>query len=72
MVFELGKYYKHESGKMMHVLVEANTTVYGDNTLIAEDDFGNLIPVGRSEYHCKNYTEVQQDEWDRHFVAMNG
>lgn len=36
MRFEIGKYYKHTTGNMLHILGELDTTMYGAKALIAE------------------------------------
>ena len=64
--FEIGKYYKHSGGGMMHIISAAHTTVYGW-THIAEGADGSLTPVGMSPDHAVNWTEAREDEWDASF-----
>ena len=63
-IFEIGKYYRHTSGKMMHILCEAETTLYG-KTLLAET-FGQgeyFRAVGKGKSYCINFVEISKDEW---------
>jgi hypothetical protein len=63
MKFEIGKYYKHTGGGMMHVVSAAKTTMYGW-CLIAEEHGGsNLIPIGSDEVSALNWTEATKEEW---------
>lgn len=62
MVFEVGKCYQHSGGGKLSVLCEAKTTVYGD-CLVAEDEHGELRPVGMDEDSTTNYKEMSRDEW---------
>ena len=62
MRFELGKYYRHTSGKMLHIIAVAETSFYG-TALIAEDEGGRLQPCGFEEANAKNYVEITQEAW---------
>ena len=70
MLFEVGKYYKHVTSHMLHVLTEAETTLYG-KTLIAESVGTKreaLIAVGGdSESYTVNYEESAEEEWMKSF-----
>jgi len=49
MIFEVGKFYKHNSGGSIHIVSEADTLMYG-NCLVAESsDSSKLLPIGRDE-----------------------
>lgn len=65
MVFGVGKYYRHTTGHMLHVLCEAETKLFG-NTLIAEtyDDSEVFTAIGKTEDHSVNYTEISKEDWD--------
>ena len=64
MQFEIGKYYKHSSGKMMAILAYANITIYG-RAMVAEE--GNafdyrLVEVDAGDY-AANWKEIDEEEW---------
>lgn len=56
MIFEVGKTYRHNSGKTMTIIGRLKTSIWGD-CLIGECDTGELIPVGESEYNAVNWHE---------------
>lgn len=66
MVFEVGKFYKHKSlgGRCMHVVAVANTVMYGEDTLLAEDTSGEFIPLCGEEWACENYVEISKEEFE--------
>jgi len=67
MRFNVGKYYKHSGGEMMHVLVATKTKVYGQ-TMIAEFNDGSFRPVGNDETSSVNWVELDDiTEWDNLF-----
>jgi hypothetical protein len=70
MVFEIGKYYKHTTGNMLHIITAAKTTLYGW-THIAEqvgiNHCGTFLAVGFDESASVNYTEIKEDEWMKAF-----
>lgn len=49
-IFEIGKTYIHESGKMMHIVGAVSSRTYG-LCLVAENEKGEFSPVGSSEEH---------------------
>ncbi len=66
--FELGKYYTHTTGFMLNPICFANTTLYGDNVLIAEStDNSDLMVVGQDEASAENFQESTKEEWMKHF-----
>ena len=67
MIFEVGKFYQHNTGGKIAVICEANTTLWGENVLISEDCCGELHPVGRDESHSVNWHEITKDEWMKNF-----
>ena len=67
MKFEVGKYYKHPAGDMLHVVCWADTFMYG-STMIAEDDGGELLAVGDTESNAVNYHEITKEEWEAEFL----
>lgn len=72
MYFEPGKYYKHNSGRVIHCLTYLdylNTAEpYGPSALLAEttgkDEF---IAVGTTSDHSINYHEISEEEGIREF-----
>ena len=62
MRFEIGRYYKHSGGNMMHVVTAAKTYIHGW-CLIAEDRDGSLRPVGSDETSAVNWSEIDRVEW---------
>jgi len=68
MVFEIGKYYKHSGGGMMHIVSAGKTTLYGW-CLIAEEHGGcNLLPVGSDETAAQNWSETTEADWMTGYV----
>lgn len=63
MVFEVGKHYKHNSGKKIHILAEVNSDMYFSPCLVAEDLEGIFIPVGKDESSTTNWHEIDETEW---------
>jgi len=66
MIFEIGKFYRHSTGKQIAVLGELETTLYG-KTLIAETDSSHFISVGRDETSSENFHEISKDDWMKNF-----
>lgn len=67
MIFEVGKYYRHTTGKEISIICEADTTMFG-KTLIAEEA-GDIkfVAVGGDESHSVNWTEITKEEWMKNF-----
>ena len=68
MIFEVGKYYKHESGLLLAIRGKVPTTMWGE-TLIAEspDDIMGLRPVGEDETSTAGFVEIPEKEWKSEF-----
>ena len=66
MKFKVGKYYKHNSGTLMHVIGGLQTSVYGW-CLIGEQNDGRLVPVGQDECNAVNWQEITEQEWQAIF-----
>ena len=62
MIFEVGKCYKHNSGKLMKIISEIDTMMYGKG-LCAQTDNGDLQVVGIGEDYAVNWHEVLESEW---------
>ena len=60
MVFQYGKTYKHISGKVITIVGVAETHMYG-KCLVAEDEHGQLSPVGQNEENAVNWQEVSSN-----------
>lgn len=66
MIFELGKFYKHNGGGLMHMIALAdNPIMWFGPTLIAEDPGGNLTPCGMDETSAFNWYEITEDEFKK-------
>jgi len=64
LVFELGKFYKHGGGQMMHMIAAAEDPVmWMGPTLIAESPEGNLSPCGMDTTNAQNWSEITKDEY---------
>ena len=59
--FELGKRYRHESGKVITVTGFADSSTHG-LCLFAEDEMGKLEYIGRHEGATLNWTEVKDSD----------
>lgn len=67
MKFEVGKYYKHSSGALLHIIGEVDSTMYG-HCLVGEGTWNyNLLPVGMNESNAMNYEEINKSEWDENW-----
>lgn len=65
--FEIDKYYKHESRKIIHILGRVNTTSYGQ-CLVAETSSGDLEPIGdQHEDATIGWTKIDKNEWIENF-----
>lgn len=70
MRFEIGKYYKHTTGTMLHIITAAKTTLYGW-THIAESINGSgksFMAVGFDTNASTNFSEISEDEWMKAFT----
>lgn len=56
MKFQIGKYYQHTTGEVMHVICHVSTFFHGD-TMLAESE-GGLSPVGKDECSAQNWIQV--------------
>ncbi len=67
MLFEIGKYYKHSSGGMMHIVGEVKTTMYGKCLVAETTEHYDLKPVGRNKSATENWVESNEQEWMTNF-----
>ena len=63
MIFEIGKYYRHSGGGVMHIVSSAKTTMYGWCLIAEEHGISNLKPVGSDEVSSQNWTETTEIDW---------
>ena len=61
MVFEVGKTYKHSSGKVMKIQGKIHTETFGDGLLGEDLNTGELIPVGETEKNFIGWREIPQN-----------
>ena len=68
MIFEIGKFYKHNTGVFLSIVGEAETTMWG-KTLVGEsnEDAYNLIPIGSDKASAVNWVEIPKEEWMTQF-----
>ena len=55
--FQVGNYYQHSEGRVMHIIGEVNSFSYGIS-LLAETDDGRLSLVGMDEASAENWHQV--------------
>ncbi len=70
MIFEIGKYYKHTTGTMLHIITAAQTTLYGWTHIVEQtgvNAYETFLAVGMSEDNAGNYTEIDEKEWMKAF-----
>lgn len=60
--FELGKFYQHTTGEKLYICGVVDTNAYG-KTLVGEDGYGNLSPIGNHEFATENYREITKEEF---------
>lgn len=69
MKFQIGKYYQHGTGRVICILCEIHTFFHG-SCLLAEEDTGELTPVGTDETSAQNWHQVSG--WGRSCYVGNG
>lgn len=67
--FKPGKYYQHSSGRVIHTLCEVDTFFHYGPSLVAEEETGELMPVGMHEDNTTGYEEV--GGWHRSTYESN-
>ncbi len=66
MKFEIGKYYKHHSGMIVHVLCIQETVAYGTVFITEQTGTSKVIGfLGCLEKHTKGFEESTEKEWLR-------
>lgn len=67
MKFEVGKYYKHGAGGLLHIIGEVTSTIYG-HCLVGESTWNyDLLPIGMAESNAMNFEEIDKSEWDKYW-----
>lgn len=68
--FEVGKYYQHTTGTMLHILGFVQSTMWG-LTMVGEEcgpGIPQLVPCGwDSTDYTQNYKEITKEEWMTNF-----
>jgi hypothetical protein len=67
MIFEIGKTYRHSTGKKMTIIGKLETHIWGE-CLIGETSDGELVPVGELEEHTVNWIEEKSEDKKCHIV----
>ncbi len=61
--FEVGKYYKHSGGGVIHIVGAVKTTTYGW-TLVAEEHCSSQLKlVGQGVGYAENWSETTVEHW---------
>lgn len=60
MKFEVGKYYQHNDGSVMHILSSVNNcTGYFNPCLVGEEPgSANFLPIGTDKTSAENWKEI--------------
>ena len=67
LIFEVGKFYEHTTGKQLAIICEAETTLYGKCLLAEQSDSFEFSAVGKSEDATDNWHEITKEEWMKNF-----
>lgn len=68
MRFEIGKYYVHTGGRILHVIGAVKSTLYGWCLVGEFPDNADFQPLGVSdEYYAVGWTETTEEEWLKHY-----
>ena len=65
MLFEIGKYYKHNSGNKLYIITVGMTHQYGLCLIGEEKKYQNFIPIGMDEAATINWSEISKIEYFR-------
>lgn len=69
MHFEIGKYYRHNGGGVMHIVGACKTTLYGWCLVAEEHGSSDLKPVGSDDSAAVNWEETTSEVWESGFSA---
>lgn len=67
MIFEVGKFYEHETGHQVAVVCKVNTTMFGETLLAEQNDNMEFESLGMDESATANFVEISKDEWMKNF-----
>lgn len=59
MIFEIGKFYRHTTGRELHVMGRVPSALQEKGSLVAECLTGDLLFVGEDEPSTVNYVECE-------------
>jgi hypothetical protein len=65
--FEVGKYYAHTGGGVIHIVGAAKTTLYGWTLIAEEHGSPNLKPIGAGGGYSDNWNETTEKVWMKGF-----
>ena len=69
--FQIGHVYAHQTGRLMRVVGEVETTGYGRVLVGEESSSSNLIPLGRDATASQGWREVKLVTWYDHWIRSN-
>lgn len=61
--FQLGKYYRHNGGHMLHIIGAVHTYLYGWVFVAEAPDSPDLKPVGLDADHAQGWIEIDAKQW---------
>ena len=62
MKFRIGRYYEHENGSIMRIIIGAETKTWG-RCLLAETFHGEIKPISEEPGSSANWVEISESEW---------
>lgn len=73
MKFQVGKYYRHASGSVIHILAQVdNCTGYFNPCLVAEEPgYPNFLPYSAEVDATENWQEIPAHEYYRVWLVGN-
>jgi len=72
MQFEVGKFYRHSGGQVMHILAQVETTGFFNPCLVGESPSNvNFQPVGTDEDSAVNWEEIPQHIYYQEWLQGN-
>jgi len=67
MKFQIGKFYRHTTGKEFSIVGTVRTTMFGDTLVAEQNDNVDLVAVGSDESATTNFVEISKEEWMKNF-----
>lgn len=65
--FEIGKYYRHQTGEEISIIDEIETTMYGQCLVAESNKSRDLKTVGKDPSSAVNWHEITKEEWIKNF-----